>query len=345
LVDATNCFAENGKLGEGGFGSVYRGILKDNNINVAVKKVSKESKQGKKEYISEVKIISQLRHRNLVQLIGWCHDNGEFLLVYELMHNGSLEKHLYSKEKLLTWPVRHNIALGLGYALLYLHEEWEQCVVHRDIKPSNIMLDSSFNAKLGDFGLARLTDHFQDVETTIVAGTQGYMAPECVLGTENASTQSDVFSFGVVLLEIVCGRRPVMHQQDPKKVSLVKWVWDLYGQNSLLEAIDGRLDGDFEREEVECFMGVGLWCAHPEKSLRPSIKQAMSVLQFQARLPILPPEMPMPVYAALVYPDMQNYTFSEATSSGVAAISTNSAPALSSDSSCLLKQKASNFTM
>jgi serine/threonine protein kinase len=345
LVDATNGFAENGKLGEGGFGSVYRGILKDNNINIAVKRVSKESKQGKKEYISEVKIISQLRHRNLVQLIGWCHDYGELLLVYELMHNESLEKHLHSKEKLLTWPVRHNIALGLGSAILYLHEEWEQCVVHRDVKPSNVMLDSSFNAKLGDFGLARLTDHSQDVETTIIAGTKGYLAPECLLGTENASTQSDVFSFGVVLLEIVCGRRPVIHQQDPKKVNLVKWVWDLYGQNSLLEAIDGRLNGDFEREEVECFMVVGLWCAHPEKSLRPSIKQAMSALQFQARLPILPPEMPMPVYAAPVYQDMQNYTSLEASSSRVATISTKSAPALSSDSSWLLQQKGSNFTM
>ncbi|KAJ3691264.1 hypothetical protein LUZ61_020428 [Rhynchospora tenuis] len=202
LADATNGFLEENKLGERGFGSVYRGVLNDENINVAVKRVSKESKQGKKEYISEVKIISQLRHRNLVQLIGWCHDHGEFLLVYELMHNGSLDKHLYSTESSLTWPIRRNIALELGSALLYLHEGWQQCVVHRDIKPSNIMLDSSFNAKLGDFGLARLIDHNQDLETTIVAGTKGYMAPECVLGTANSSTQSDIFSFGIVLLEI-----------------------------------------------------------------------------------------------------------------------------------------------
>jgi serine/threonine protein kinase len=262
------------------------------------------------------------------------------LLVYELMHNGSLEKHLYSKEKLLTWPVRHNIALGLGSALLYLHKEWEQCVVHRDVKPSNIMLDSSFNAKLGDFGLARLTDHYQDVETTVVAGTKGYLAPECVFGTENASTQSDVFSFGVVLLEIVCGRMPIVHVHDPKKVNLVEWVWDLYGQNMLMEAVDGRLHGDFKREEVECFMIVGLWCAYPEKSLRPSIKQAMNVLQFQAHLPILPSKMPRPVYAAPVYPGMQQlFTYSEATSSGAAISSTNSAPALSSVSSYLLENQ------
>ncbi|KAJ4806285.1 receptor lectin kinase [Rhynchospora pubera] len=343
LADATNGFSENNKLGEGGFGSVYRGVIKDENIHVAVKRVSKESKQGKKEYISEVKIISQLRHRNLVQLTGWCHDHGEFLLVYELMHNGSLDKHLYSKENLLTWQVRHNIALGLGSALLYLHEEWEKCVLHRDIKPSNIMLDASFNAKLGDFGLARLIDHNQDLETTMAAGTKGYMAPECVLGTANPSTQSDMFSLGIVLLEITCGRLPIMPQHDQKKVSLVEWVWDFYGKNALLEAVDSRLNGDFDRDEAECFMVVGLWCAHPEKSLRPSIKQAMSVLQFQAPLPILPPKMPVPIYAIPVDPNVQLHTSSGATSSGVAAVPIKSAPVLPSDSSWLLKQQGNTF--
>jgi serine/threonine protein kinase len=340
LVDATNGFAENNKLGEGGFGSVYRGILKGENIPVAVKRVSKDSKQGKKEYISEVKIISQLRHRNLVQLVGWCHDDGELLLVYELMPNGSLDTHLYSKENLLTWPIRKDVALGLGHALLYLHEECELCVVHRDIKPSNIMLDSSFNAKLGDFGLARLTDHHQELQTTIVAGTKGYMAPECVLGTANASTQSDVFSFGVVLLEMVCGRWPIVPQQDQKKVSLVGWVWDLYGRNSLMEAVDDRLNGYFEREQVECFMVVGLWCTYPEKSLRPSIRQAMSVLQLQACLPVLPKKLPLLLtgYDTLEFPNMLLSTSSVATSSGVTTTSANSAGAVSVDSSWLVKR-------
>ncbi|KAJ3684478.1 hypothetical protein LUZ61_013642 [Rhynchospora tenuis] len=267
LVDATNGFEENNKLGQGGFGSVYRGILKNGNIDVAVKRVSKKSKQGKKGYIAEVKIISKLRHKNLVQLVGWCHDDRELLLVYELVPNGSLDKHLHHnlQKDTLTWPERHNIALGLCSALFYLHEECEKCVVHRDIKPSNIMLDSSFNAKLGDFGLARLTDHNQDVKTA-AAGTEGYIAPECLLGTANASTKSDVFSFGIVLLEITCGRRPIMPQQYQRKVSLVEWVWDLYGRNALLEAVDTRLNGDFIRKEVECLMTVGLWCAHPDNS-------------------------------------------------------------------------------
>ena len=155
LLNATNNFPEGGKLGEGGFGGVYKGLLSESNVEVAVKRVSKGSKQGKKEYMSEVKIISRLRHKNLVQLIGWCHEQRELLLVYEYMPYGSLDSHLFGAKVMLTWPVRHKIAQGLASALLYLHEEWEQCVVHRDIKSSNIMLDSNFNAKLGDFGLAK----------------------------------------------------------------------------------------------------------------------------------------------------------------------------------------------
>ncbi|KAJ1689777.1 hypothetical protein LUZ63_013932 [Rhynchospora breviuscula] len=300
LAAATNDFAENKKLGEGGFGSVYRGILVGEGTLVAIKRVSKASKQGKKEYISEVKIISQLRHRNLVQLIGWCHDLDELLLVYELMHNGSLDSHLYHKESVLAWPLRHQIALGLGSALLYLHSGCQKCVVHRDIKPSNVMLDSSFNAKLGDFGLARLINH-NSAAQTIPAGTMGYIAPECVI-TGQASTESDVYSFGVVLLEIACGRRPVVIQEDENNVVLVKWAWDLYGNNSILHAIDSRLIGKFEVDEAERLLVVGLWCAHPDFTLRPSIRQAVSVLQFEAPLPDLPLKMPVLMYANPVDP-------------------------------------------
>ncbi|PPD95216.1 hypothetical protein GOBAR_DD07755 [Gossypium barbadense] len=147
LVSATNNFSNERKLGEGGFGAVYRGYLADLDMAVAVKKISRGSRQGKREYITEVKIISQLRHRYLVQLVGWCHDKGEFLLVYEFMPNGSLDSHLFDKKTLLTWTSRYKIAQGLASAMLYLHEEWEQCVVHRDIKSSNVMLDLSFNVR------------------------------------------------------------------------------------------------------------------------------------------------------------------------------------------------------
>uniref|UniRef100_A0A2N9ES55 non-specific serine/threonine protein kinase n=1 Tax=Fagus sylvatica TaxID=28930 RepID=A0A2N9ES55_FAGSY len=312
LIHATNNFAESGKLGEGGFGGVYKGLLSESNIEVAVKRVSKGSKQGIKEYSSEVKIISRLRHRNLVQLIGWCHERGELLLIYEYMPNGSLDFHLFGAKIILTWPVRYKIAHGLASALLYLHEEWEQCVVHRDIKSSNIMLDSNFNAKLGDFGLARLVDHELGSQTTVLAGTMGYLAPEC-LTTGKASKESDVYSFGVVSLEIACGRKPVEPMAEPSKVRLVEWVWDLYGKGQSLEAVDKGLNMEFDEQQIERLMVVGLWCCHPDPTIRPSIKQVINVLNFEAPLPNLPSKLPVPMYFA---PPMHVCKFSY-TSSGL----------------------------
>ncbi|XP_062087305.1 L-type lectin-domain containing receptor kinase IX.1-like [Humulus lupulus] len=294
---ATNNFSEEGKLGQGGFGGVYRGLLAESNTEVAVKRIAKGSTQGKKEYVSEVKIISRLRHRNLVQLIGWCHTKGEFLLVYEFLPNGSLDNHLFGGKPTLTWAVRYRIAIGLASSLLYLHEEWEQCVVHRDIKSSNIMLDSNFNAKLGDFGLARLADHESGLQTTMLAGTMGYMAPECVT-TGKASKESDVYSFGVVALEICCGRKPVIRNAEPCQVSLVEWVWDMYGKGQVLEAADMRLSEEFDERQMESLMVTGLWCCHPDPIFRPNIKQVVSVLNFEAPLPTLPSKLPRPMYFA-----------------------------------------------
>ncbi|KAI3707935.1 hypothetical protein L2E82_36874 [Cichorium intybus] len=295
LARSTGEFSENEKLGEGGFGGVYRGFLKDSNTYIAVKRVSKSSKQGIKEYASEVKIISRLRHRNLVQLIGWCHEKGELLLVYEFMQNGSLDSHLFKAKTLLTWGTRYKIAHGLASALLYLHEEWEQCVLHRDIKSSNVMLDSNFSAKLGDFGLAKLVDHEKGSQTTMLAGTLGYMAPECVV-TGKATKESDVFSFGVVALEIACGRKPIEYKAPERQIRLVQWVWELYGTGALLEAVDPRLGLDFEEEEMKRLMILGLWCVHPDSDFRPSMRQAVQVLNSEASLPILPSKMPVASY-------------------------------------------------
>ncbi|XVF15324.1 hypothetical protein REPUB_Repub09cG0141900 [Reevesia pubescens] len=311
LSRATNSFSEAGKLGEGGFGGVYKGLLSDSNAEVAVKRVSRGSKQGKKEYISEVKIISRLRHRNLVQLLGWCHEKGELLLVYELLPNGSLDSHLFGGKMMLTWTVRYKIALGLASALLYLHEEWEQCVVHRDIKSSNVMLDSNFNAKLGDFGLARLVDHDLGSQTTVLAGTMGYLAPECVT-TGKASKESDVYSFGVVALEIACGRKPVETREEPSKVRMLEWVWDLYGKGQILEAVDKRLGKVFDEREMEYLMVTGLWCCHPDSTHRPSIRQVINVLNSEAPLPNLPSKLPVPMYYA---PPMNLCKFSYTSSS------------------------------
>ncbi|XWS11177.1 hypothetical protein CRYUN_Cryun38cG0061400 [Craigia yunnanensis] len=293
LVLATNNFSDDRKLGQGGFGAVYKGHLTELDIDVAVKKFSRGSKQRKKDYIAEMTIVSRLRHRNLVQLIGWCHDRGQFLLVYEFMPNGSLDSHLFRNNCTLTWATRNKICLGLATAMFYLHNDWEQCVVHRDIKTGNVMLDSSFNVKLGDFGLARLIDHELGPRTTRLAGTLGYMAPEYVISGK-ASSKSDVFSFGVVTLEIVTGKRAT----DPRKneMGLVEWVWDLYGQEKPLAAVDERLQMEFDEKQAECMVMIGLWCAHPDYTSRPSIRQAIQVLNFESEIPDLPLQMPVPMY-------------------------------------------------
>ncbi|KAF7038086.1 hypothetical protein CFC21_048311 [Triticum aestivum] len=302
LAAATNNFSEQRKLGQGGFGAVYRGFLKELGQEVAIKRVSKGSTQGRKEYAAEVRIISQLRHRHLVRLVGWCHEHrGDFLLVYELMPNGSVDQHLYGKGVHLTWPTRYDIALGLASALLYLHEECLQCIVHRDIKPSNVMLDATFSAKLGDFGLAKLVEHGSQPYTTVLAGTLGYLAPEC-LTTGKSSRESDVYSFGVVALEIACGRQPSEPTAEPSKARLVPWVWELYGEKALLEAADWRLKGEFDEKQMEHLMVVGLWCAHPDYTHRPSIRQALNALKFEAPLPVLAPKMPVPTFFPL--PDL-----------------------------------------
>ncbi|KAI4967387.1 hypothetical protein ZWY2020_027890 [Hordeum vulgare] len=206
------------------------------------------------------------------------------LLAHELMHNDSLDTHLYRSDYVFTWPVRYETVLGVGSALLYLHQDTEQRVVHRDIKPSNIMLDTSFTAKLGDFGLARLINDGRRSHTTGIAGTMGYIDPESVLaGT--ASVESDVYSFGVVLLEVASGQRPALVQEEGDVIHLVQWVWELYGRGLILDAADKRLSGEFEGRKMERVMVVGLWCAHPDRGMRPSIRQAMNALRFEAPLP------------------------------------------------------------
>ncbi|KAK1626580.1 hypothetical protein QYE76_000895 [Lolium multiflorum] len=315
LATATDGFSSGNKLDEGSFGSVYRGFLTDANLHIAVKKVSNSSRQGWKEFVSEVRIISQLRHRNLVQLLGWFNgrNDDDLLLVYELMPNGSLDAHLYKPNHLLPWTTRYEVTLGLGSALLYLHQEMEQCVVHRDIKPSNIMLDSSFKAKLGDFGLARFVCDGRGTLTTGAAGTLGYMDPRCVF-SGMASMESDVYSFGVVLLEIACCRRPAVARGDERDViHLVQWVWEAYGQGAILEAADVRLDGNFVEQEMERVMVVGLWCGHPDSSLRPSIRQAVSVLRLETPLPRLPAKMPVPAY---MRPPLADDSFGSAGNTG-----------------------------
>ncbi|KAK3404376.1 hypothetical protein EUGRSUZ_G01001 [Eucalyptus grandis] len=295
LAIATNNFANTRLLGEGGFGGVYEGHLADANSHVAIKKITPESKQGVKEYASEVKTIRHLRHKNLVELVGWCHERNKFLLVYEYMSNGSLESHLFKDKTLLTWEKRYNIAQGIALGLKYLHEDLKQCVVHRDIKSSNILLDAQFEAKLGDFGLARIVDHAKGSHATLLAGTMGYLAPECIY-TGKTSKESDVYSFGVVLLEIACGRRAIEPRASQGQIQLVEWVWELYGIRKLFNVVDLKLGENFNGRQMERLMIVGLWCAHPDPKERPPISKAITFLNFDASPPILPPKLPIPTY-------------------------------------------------
>uniref|UniRef100_A0ACD5TBC2 Uncharacterized protein n=1 Tax=Avena sativa TaxID=4498 RepID=A0ACD5TBC2_AVESA len=296
LAIATKFFSKEEKLGQGWYGAVYKGYLKETNVHVAVKRVFKGSQRGEMEYVAEVRVISQLRHRNLLQLVGWCHDNNDLLLVYELMPYGSLDKHIHHspwsqhQQKVLSWSLRHEIVLGLGSALLYLQEDWEQCVLHGDIKPRNLFLDKSFKVKLGDFGLARLVEHGQEAHNAKPAGTLGYMDPELMV-TGKPSKESDVYSFGVVVLEIITSRRPIPSQVQDSY--LVEFVCELHSEGRILDAVDMRLNGQFDREAMERMMLAALWCVQPDRSRRPSIRQALNVMRSEAPLPILPAKMPM----------------------------------------------------
>ncbi|XP_021833868.1 L-type lectin-domain containing receptor kinase IX.1-like [Prunus avium] len=288
LVAATNDFANDRRLGQGGSGKVYKGIIQDLGCTVAVKRIVPESEHYEKVFINEVKIISRLIHRNLVQFIGWCHEQGECLLVYAYMPNSSLDTHLFGSRTTLQWDLRYKIALDLATAVHYLHEDAETCVLHRDIKSANVLLDYDFKTKLGDFGIAKLVDPRFRTQTTGVVGTFGYIAPEYANGGR-ASKESDMYSFGVVALELACGRRT--YQYEEYHVPLFRWVWQLYLAGNLLSAADERLDMNFVPNEMECLLIVGLWCTHPDNKERPKAGQVMRVLQLEAPLPQLPKDL------------------------------------------------------
>ncbi|MBA0625263.1 hypothetical protein Godav_010482 [Gossypium davidsonii] len=295
LKAATRCFDANRIIGHGAFGTVYKGILPDNGDIVAVKRCSHTS-QGKNEFLSELSIIGTLRHRNLVRLQGWCHEKGEILLVYDLMPNGSLDKALFEARTPLPWAHRQKILLGVASALAYLHQECDHQVIHRDVKTSNIMLDEGFNAKLGDFGLARQIEHDKSPDATVAAGTMGYLAPE-YLQTGRATEKTDVFSFGAVVLEVASGRRPIERNANAAaKVgangNLVEWVWSLRREGRLLAAADARLEGNFNEGEMRRVLLVGLACSHPDPLARPTMRGVVQMLVGEAQVPIVPKAKP-----------------------------------------------------
>jgi hypothetical protein len=293
LFHATEGFDDKNLLGVGGFGRVYKGVLPRSRLEIAVKRVSHDSKQGIKEFIAEIVSIGRLQNRNLVQLLGYCRRKGELLLVYEYMANGSLDKYLYGKEdnSVLSWTQRFWIIKGIASGLLYLHEEWEKVVVHRDIKASNVLLDEEMNGRLGDFGLARLYDHGIDPQTTQVVGTIGYLAPE-LARSGNATPPTDVFSFGMFVLEVTCGQRPVNNQNtQDNQLILVDWVIDKVQKGSFGDTLDARLKGRYDAVEAYLALTIGLLCSHPFANARPTMRQVMQYLDRETESPELSSEM------------------------------------------------------
>ncbi|KMT18374.1 hypothetical protein BVRB_2g025270 [Beta vulgaris subsp. vulgaris] len=285
LKKATKGFKDKQLLGFGGFGRVYKGTLSNSNTEVAVKRVSHESRQGLQEFVAEIATIGKLRHRNLVQLLGWCRRKGDLILVYDYMPNGSLDKYLFNEPVMvLRWDQRFNIIKGVASGLLYLHEEWEQTVIHRDVKAGNVLLDADFNGKLGDFGLAKLYEHGTDPGTTRVVGTLGYLAPE-LTRTGKPTTSSDVFGFGALLLELACGRRPIEPKASPEELFLVDWVWDRWKEGAILDVMDPKLNGDYNEIEAAIVLKLGIMCSAETADSRPSMRQVSRFLEGEAALP------------------------------------------------------------
>ncbi|KAK9063239.1 hypothetical protein SSX86_017109 [Deinandra increscens subsp. villosa] len=271
LETATNFFSDSNKLGHGGFGPVYKGLLA-NGEQVAIKKLSLTSRQGVREFTNEVKLLLKIQHKNLVMLLGCCVQGPEKMLVYEYLPNKSLDYILFDKEKsrFLHWTQRFGIIVGVIRGLLYLHEEAPVRIIHRDIKASNILLDDKLNPKIADFGLARLfPGDDTHLNTFRISGTHGYMAPEYAMHGY-LSVKADVFSFGVLVLEIVSGRKVSDRELGADKSDLLTYTWSLFQSGKQLELVDETLE-TYEPSEALMCIQLGLLCCQAIVAERPDM--------------------------------------------------------------------------
>ncbi|XVE97133.1 hypothetical protein REPUB_Repub02eG0284500 [Reevesia pubescens] len=284
LYAATRGFKQSEIIGVGGFGAVYKGVLPTTRTEVAVKKITRGSIQGLREFAAEIESLGRLRHKNLVNLQGWCKEKNDLLLIYDYIPNGNLHSLLFNQKQgfVLSWEQRFHIIKGIAAGLLYLHEEWELVVIHRDVKSSNVLIDDEMNARLGDFGLARLYDHGTESHTTSIMGTIGYIAPELARNGK-ASTSSDVFAYGVLLLEVVSGRKAV----DSRNFFLVDWVIECHQMGQILDAMDPKLTSSYVIEEVKLVLLLGLLCSHPKPEVRPSMRKVVRYLNGDDHLPLI----------------------------------------------------------
>ncbi|KAB1213761.1 hypothetical protein CJ030_MR5G021893 [Morella rubra] len=280
LECATNRFSKENIIGEGGYGTVFRGNL-INGTAVAIKKLFNNLGQAEKEFRVEVEAIGHLRHKNLVRLLGYCVEGTERLLVYEYVNNGNLEQWLHGAMRqhgYLTWEARMKILLGTAEALAYLHEAIDPKVVHRDIKSSNILIDEDFNSKLSDFGLAKLLCAGTSHITTRIMGTFGYVAPEYA-NSGLLNEKSDVYSFGVVLLEAITGRDPVDYGRPQHEVNLVDWLKLMVGSRRSEEVVDPNIETRPSTSALKRALLTALRCVDPDAEKRPKMSQVVCMLE------------------------------------------------------------------
>ncbi|KAL4587712.1 hypothetical protein LXL04_000586 [Taraxacum kok-saghyz] len=284
---ATHNFDTKNKIGEGGFGPVYKGVLQDGST-IAVKQLSSKSKQGNREFVTEIGMISALQHPNLVKLYGCCIEGNQLLLIYEYLENNSLARALFGKEDQrlnLDWKIRQKICTQVAKGLTYLHEESRLKIVHRDIKATNVLLDKDLNAKISDFGLAKLDEEDNTHISTRIAGTIGYMAPEYAM-RGYLTDKADVYSFGIVALEIVSGKSNTNYRPKEEFVYLLDWAYVLQEQGNLLELVDPILGSHYPKEEAMRMLNVALLCTNPSPTLRPAMSAVVKMLDGQ--IPVQP---------------------------------------------------------
>ncbi|TKY56110.1 receptor protein kinase [Spatholobus suberectus] len=297
LERATNKFSQKNMVGQGGDGVVYKGTLSDGTV-VAVKEIFDLETKGDEDFCYEVEIISKIKHRNLLALRGCCISSDNLkgkrrFLVYDFMPNGSLSYQLsLGGANRLTWPQRKNVILDVAKGLAYLHYEIKPPIYHRDIKATNILLDSKMKAKVSDFGLAKQGNEGQSHLTTRVAGTYGYLAPEYALYGQ-LTEKSDVYSFGIVILEIMSGRK-VLDTMNSSVVLITDWAWTLAKSGKVEEIFDQSIREEGPQKIMERFVLVGILCAHAMVALRPTIAEALKMLDGDIDIPPLP-DRPVPL--------------------------------------------------